>query len=87
VGPNQNSLIRKLKDPILEYFPESFKEMENMEKAIIRERSPPITPVTSKHENSFHSGGSKLLVTELLKPRSRWWRIFRTINLNILSVW
>ena len=77
----------KSKDQILEYFPESIEEMETMKEAIIRNRSTLITLETSKHENSFHSGGSKLLVTELLRPRSRWWRIFRTINLNILSVW
>ena len=67
VGPNKNSIIRKLKDPILEYFLESFEELEAMKEAIIRNRSTLMTLDTSKHENSFYSGESNLLVTELLK--------------------
>ena len=56
---NKSSLIRKSKDQILEYFPESIEEMETMKEAIIRNRSTLITLETSKHENSFHSGESK----------------------------
>jgi hypothetical protein len=66
---NKSSLIRKSKDQILEYFPKSIEEMETMKEAIIRNRSTLITLETSKHENSFHSGESKVLVTELLKQR------------------
>jgi hypothetical protein len=66
---NKSSLIRKSKDQILEYFPESIEEMETMKEAIIRNRSTLITLETSKHENSFHSGESKVLVTELLNQR------------------
>lgn len=69
MGSDKNALIRKSKDPILEYFPESFEEMETMKEVIIRNRNTLITLETSKHENSFHSVESKLLVTELLNQR------------------
>ena len=35
----RSTLIRKSKDQILEYFPESIEEMETMKEAIIRNRS------------------------------------------------
>jgi len=40
-----------------------------MKETIIRNRCTLITLETSKHENSFLSGESKLLVTELLNQR------------------
>jgi hypothetical protein len=87
VGPNKNSIIRKMKDPILEYFPESFEELEAMREAIIRNQSTLMTLDTSKHENSFHSGESNLLVTELLKqlPLLRIMNDMKSISMLFIS--
>jgi len=61
-----------LKNPILEYFSESFEEMEMMKKSTIRNQSLLFILETNEHENSYHSGRSKLFVTELLKLGSTW---------------
>ena len=76
-----------MKDPILEYFPESFEELEAMREAIIRNQSTLMTLDTSKHENSFHSGESNLLVTELLKqlPLLRIMNDMKSISMLFIS--
>jgi hypothetical protein len=88
-----NSFMGKLKDPILEYFRESFDETGSMEKTTIRNRSLLIIPGIFKHENPFHLVGSKLLVTELLKLGSTYGNNTRivkdlksTLMLYILSL-
>jgi len=85
MGSDKNALIRKSKDQILKYLPESFKEMEIMKEVIIRNRSPIIILETN---NFSIRVGSKLLVTELLTFGSTLVKNIQNFkNLNILSIW